>query len=58
MAANTQCQQPPRMAAWLRAPTGGCKAIYAFGGAICAILRDAMARAPAMRFTVAKRQHN
>ncbi|KAL2529771.1 hydroxy methylglutaryl CoA reductase 1 [Forsythia ovata] len=33
----------------------GCKAIYASGGATCVLLRDAMTRAPVVRFTSAKR---
>ncbi|CAA3018794.1 3-hydroxy-3-methylglutaryl-coenzyme A reductase 1-like [Olea europaea subsp. europaea] len=33
----------------------GCKAIYASGGATCVLLRDAMTRAPVVRFASAKR---
>ncbi|XP_047980334.1 3-hydroxy-3-methylglutaryl coenzyme A reductase 1-like [Salvia hispanica] len=33
----------------------GCKAIYASGGATCVLLRDAMTRAPVVRFSSAKR---
>ncbi|CAA3017161.1 3-hydroxy-3-methylglutaryl-coenzyme A reductase 1-like [Olea europaea subsp. europaea] len=33
----------------------GCKAIFASGGATCVLLRDAMTRAPVVRFTSAKR---
>ncbi|KAG9142097.1 hypothetical protein Leryth_016323 [Lithospermum erythrorhizon] len=33
----------------------GCKAIYASGGATCVLLRDAMTRAPVVRFLTAKR---
>ncbi|CAI9777117.1 unnamed protein product [Fraxinus pennsylvanica] len=33
----------------------GCKAILASGGATCVLLRDAMTRAPVVRFTSAKR---
>lgn len=33
----------------------GCKAIYASGGATCFLLRDAMTRAPVVRFSTAKR---
>ncbi|KAL3639849.1 3-hydroxy-3-methylglutaryl coenzyme A reductase 2-B [Castilleja foliolosa] len=33
----------------------GCKAIYASGGATCVLLRDAMTRAPVVRFGSAKR---
>lgn len=33
----------------------GCKAIYASGGATCVLMRDAMTRAPVVRFATAKR---
>lgn len=33
----------------------GCKAIYASGGATCILLKDAMTRAPIVRFQTAKR---
>ncbi|KAL0361915.1 UNVERIFIED_CONTAM: 3-hydroxy-3-methylglutaryl-coenzyme A reductase 1 [Sesamum radiatum] len=33
----------------------GCKAIYSSGGATCVLLRDAMTRAPVVRFSSAKR---
>nr|ABC74565.1 3-hydroxy-3-methylglutaryl-CoA reductase [Picrorhiza kurrooa] len=33
----------------------GCKAIYASGGATCVLLRDAMTRAPVVRFSSVKR---
>ncbi|KAL0324803.1 UNVERIFIED_CONTAM: 3-hydroxy-3-methylglutaryl-coenzyme A reductase 3 [Sesamum radiatum] len=33
----------------------GCKAIYSSGGATCVLIRDAMTRAPVVRFSSAKR---